>query len=62
MAASALETILIAMLAQLTAIGGGVTVERNSDVPEIIPAAGLIILRDGKTEPTEPVLGGVGTL
>ena len=37
-----------------------VTVERNSAVPEKIPSAGLIILRDGIADEPEQPLGGFG--
>mgnify|MGYP005817341037 FL=1 len=37
-----------------------VTVERNSAVPEKIPSAGLIILRDGTADEPEQPLGGFG--
>jgi hypothetical protein len=60
--ASVYETILQAMFAALEGVSGAVSVERNSAIPETVPADGLIIFRDGKTEPTEPVLGGVGTI
>ena len=38
----------------------GVTVERNSVLPEKIPAGGLIILRDGDPGEPEQSLGGFG--
>ena len=37
-----------------------VTVERNSVVPEKIPAGGLLILRDGTQGESEQALGGFG--
>jgi len=37
-----------------------VTVERNSAVPEKIPSAGLVILRDGIADEPEQPLGGFG--
>lgn len=41
------ETVLQALFAALAAGLPGVTVLRNSAVPELIPAAGLAILHDG---------------
>jgi len=46
------ETVLSALHTLLLGIGGGVTVHRNEVLPERIPAAGLLILRDG--QPGEP--------
>ncbi len=46
------ETVLNALHASLGTIGGGVVVQRNAMVPEKVPAAGLIIMRDG--DPGEP--------
>lgn len=45
------EDILAALLAQLSGVGGA-TVLRNVSLPTRIPAAGLVILRDGT--PGEP--------
>lgn len=53
------EQILVAMQSALRAIPD-VTVERNSAVPEKIPSAGLIILRDGIADEPEQPLGGFG--
>ena len=53
------EQILGALQSALKAIPG-VTVERNSAVPEKIPSAGLIILRDGIADEPEQPLGGFG--
>jgi hypothetical protein len=39
----------------------GVTVERNSVLPEKIPDGGLIILRDGDPGEPEQALGGFGS-
>lgn len=41
------EQVLSALHITLTAIPGGVGVLRNASLPEKIPAAGLLILRDG---------------
>lgn len=46
------EEVLSALLTLLQGIGGGVTVLRDAVLPERIPAAGLLILRDG--QPGEP--------
>ena len=46
------ETVLSVLLTTLQGIGGGVTILRNEVLPERIPAAGLLILRDG--QPGEP--------
>ncbi|MBO6773888.1 hypothetical protein [Thalassospira sp.] len=53
------EQILMALQSALKAISD-VTVERNSAVPEKIPSAGLIILRDGIADESEQPLGGFG--
>lgn len=42
------ETVLKALHAALLAIPGGATVMRNAVMPERIPDAGLVILRDGR--------------
>ena len=39
-----------------------VKVERNTAVPEKIPAGGLIVLRDGEPGEPEQALGGVGSV
>lgn len=49
--ASVSETALLALLIRLRSIAG-VTVTRNTAVPESVPDGGLIILRDGN--PGEP--------
>lgn len=46
------EEVLSSLFTTLQGIGGGVTVVRNEVLPERIPAAGLLILRDGT--PGEP--------
>ena len=46
------ETVLKALHEALLEMPGGVTVMRNAVLPERIPDAGLLILRDG--EPGEP--------
>ncbi|MFT4015221.1 MAG: acyl-CoA transferase [Paracoccus sp. (in: a-proteobacteria)] len=46
------ETVLSALFTALQGIGNGATVLRNEVLPEKIPAAGLLILRDG--QPGEP--------
>jgi len=56
---SKIEQILTALLAQLETISGA-TVERNSAVPEKVPAAGLIVLRDGDPGEPDTALGGFG--
>jgi hypothetical protein len=38
----------------------GATIERNSGLPEKIPAGGLLILRDGDPGEPEQALGGFG--
>ena len=53
------EQILGVLKSRLEAISD-VTVERNSAVPEKIPAGGLIILRDGTADEPEQPLGGFG--
>jgi hypothetical protein len=60
MSASKAEQVLDALKALLEAIPDAV-VERNSALPEKIPAAGLIILRDGDPGEPEQALGGFGT-
>ena len=51
------ETVLAALKARLESIPS-VTVERNSAVPETVPASGLIVLRDGDAGEPEQALGG----
>jgi hypothetical protein len=46
----------------LAAIGGGITVETNTVIPDVIPDAGLIIVRDIVNEPTVETLGGFDPL
>lgn len=46
------ERVLTALFTAIEGIVGGVTILRNEVLPERIPAAGLIILRDG--QPGEP--------
>lgn len=53
------EQILGVLKSRLEAISD-ITVERNSAVPEKIPAGGLIILRDGTADEPEQPLGGFG--
>lgn len=48
--ATKIETILLALKEVLAATG--LPVERNTPIPEEVPASGLIVLRDG--EPGEP--------
>jgi hypothetical protein len=57
MPASRPEQVLAAIEALLGTIPGA-AVERNSAVPENIPAGGLIILRDGDPGEPEQALGG----
>ena len=57
--ASKTEQILIALKSALEAIPD-ISVERNSAVPEKIPSAGRIILRDGTADEPEQPLGGFG--
>ncbi len=46
------EQALAALYARLATIGGGVMVKRNEVVDQAIPAAGLVVVRDG--DPGEP--------
>jgi hypothetical protein len=57
MPASKTEQVLEAMKALLEMVPGAV-VERNSVLPEKVPAGGLIILRDGDPGELEQALGG----
>jgi hypothetical protein len=59
MPASKAEQMLDALKAVLETIPGAV-VERNSVLPEKVPAGGLIILRDGDPGEPEQALGGCG--
>jgi hypothetical protein len=59
MPASKTERVLEAMKALLETVPGAV-VERNSVLPEKVPAGGLIILRDGDPGEPEQALGGFG--
>jgi hypothetical protein len=60
MPASKAEQVLGAIQALLDTIPGAV-VERNSVLPEQIPAGGLIVLRDGDPGEPEQALGGFGS-
>jgi hypothetical protein len=60
MPASKAEQVLDALKA-LLGTAPGVTVARNSVLPEKIPAGGLIILRDGDPGEPEQALGGFGS-
>src|SRR5918995_459263 len=60
MSASKAEQVLEAMKALLETVPGA-TVERNSVLPEKVPAGGLIILRDGDPGEPEEALGGFGS-
>jgi hypothetical protein len=60
MPASNTEQVLEAMKALLEAVPGAV-VERNSVLPEKVPAGGLIIVRDGDPGEPEQALGGFGS-
>ena len=59
MAASKTEQILEALKAGLETVPGA-KVERNTVVPEKIPAGGLIVLRDGDPGEPDTALGGFG--
>jgi hypothetical protein len=61
MPASKAEQILDALKALLETVPDAV-VERNSALPETVPAGGLIILRDGDPGEPEQALGGSGML
>jgi hypothetical protein len=60
MPASKAEQVLEAVKGQLETVTGAV-VERNSVLPEKIPAGGLVILRDGDPGEPEQALGGFGS-
>ena len=59
MPASKAEQVLEALQGMLETVPGA-TVQRNSVLPEKIPAGGLIILRDGDPGEPEQALGGFG--
>ena len=59
MPASKAEQVLASIRVLLEAMPGA-TVERNSGLPEKIPAGGLFILRDGDPGEPEQALGGFG--
>src|SRR5918996_3441212 len=61
MPASKAEQVLGALKALLETVPDAV-VERNSVLPEKVPASGLIILRDGDPGETEQALGGFGSV
>jgi hypothetical protein len=60
MTASKAEQVLDALKALLETVPDAV-VERNSVLPEKIPAGGLVILRDGDPGEPEQALGGFGS-
>jgi hypothetical protein len=60
MPASKAEQALEAIRTLLEAVPGAV-VERNSVLPERVPAGGLIIVRDGDPSEPEQALGGFGS-
>jgi hypothetical protein len=60
MPASKAEQVLDALKARLQTLPDAV-VERNSVLPEKVPAGGLIILRDGDPGEPEQPLGGFGS-
>jgi hypothetical protein len=59
MPASKAEQLLGTLKALLETVPGA-TVERNSVLPQKVPAGGLIILRDGDPGEPEQALGGFG--
>jgi hypothetical protein len=59
MPASKAEQVLEALKVLLETVPGAV-IERNSVLPEKVPAGGLIILRDGDPGEPEQALGGFG--
>jgi hypothetical protein len=59
MPASKAEQVLEALMALLQTVPAA-AVERNSVLPEKVPDAGLIILRDGDPGEPEQALGGFG--
>ena len=58
---SKIEQILTALTERLRAVSKA-KVERNTAVPEKIPAGGLIVLRDGDPGEPEQALGGIGSV
>ena len=60
MPASKAEQVLDALRGLLELVPGAV-VERNSVLPEKVPAGGLVILRDGDPGEPEQALGGFGS-
>ncbi len=60
MPASKTEQILEALKGLLQSVPGA-KVERNTTLPEKIPAGGLIVLRDGDPGEPEQALGGFGS-
>ena len=50
------EEVLSALFTLLQGIGGGTIVQRNEALPERIPAAGLLVLRDGPPGEAEVTL------
>jgi hypothetical protein len=60
MPASKAEEVLEAMKTLLDTVPGA-AVERNSVLPENVPAGGLVILRDGDPGEPEQALGGFGS-
>jgi hypothetical protein len=60
MPASKAEQVLEGLRAALETVSDAV-VQRNSVLPEKIPAGGLIILRDGDPGEPEQPLGGFGS-
>jgi hypothetical protein len=60
MPASKTEQVLEALKARLQTVFGA-KVERNTALPEKIPAGGLIVLRDGDPGEPEQALGGFGS-
>jgi len=60
MPASKAEQVLEALRAVLETVPGA-SVERNSVLPEKVPAGGLIIVRDGDPGGPEEALGGFGS-
>jgi hypothetical protein len=61
MPASKAEQVLEAIKALLETVSGA-AVERNSVLPEKVPAGGLIILRDDDPGDPEQALGGFGSV
>jgi hypothetical protein len=61
MPASKAEQVLDTLKALLETVPGA-SVDRNSALPESIPAGGLVILRDGDPGEPEQALGGFGSV